>query len=116
MGRGCVSGVTVAPDGTVSVGLVFRHPVLVVPVRGGNPRLVDGTGVLLPGAPVPAGTAVLAGEWIPPDVAIGLVWPDPTVKRAAELANAYKPAKIQKLSTGGWRLVMTDGKGLTVSW
>ena len=111
-----VTGVTVAPDGTVSVALNFRKPVVLVAVRGSAPRLVDAAGVLLPAAPTPAGVALLAGEWLPPGVPTGAVWPDPTVKRAAELAVAYKPATIQRLTTGGWRLVLPDGRGLTVSY
>ncbi len=111
-----VNGVTVAPDGTVAVGLSFRHPVLVVSLLGSNPRLVDGAGVLLPLASTPTGTAVLAGEWIPPTVPAGAVWPDPSVKRAAELAVEHKPATIQKLPTGGWKLVLPGGKSLIVNW
>jgi hypothetical protein len=111
-----VTGVTTAPDGTVSVGLTFRRPVVVVGVRGSSPRLVDAAGVLLPAAPTPTGIAVLAGEWIPPPVPAGSVWPDPTVSRAAQLAAAYHPATIQRLPAGGWRLVLPDGKSLSVSW
>ncbi|HEY2785331.1 MAG TPA: hypothetical protein VGJ05_10175 [Fimbriiglobus sp.] len=111
-----VTGVTVDSNGTVSVGLTFRRPVLAVNARGGPPRLVDGSGILLPVAPIPPGVAALAGEWIPPSVSPGAVWPDPTVTRAAALAVAYKPASIQRLPTGGWKLVLPDGKGLTVNW
>jgi hypothetical protein len=111
-----VTGVTANPDGSVSVGLTFRRPVVLVRVRGSAPRLVDAGGVLLPVAPSPAGVAVLAGEWIPPAVPAGTVWPDPTVTRAAELAAAYQPATIQRLPAGGWRLVLADGKSLSVSW
>jgi hypothetical protein len=111
-----VTAVSTSPDGTVSVGLTFRRPVVVVTPRGSSPRLVDASGVLLPNAPTPPGVAVLAGEWLPPTVPAGQVWPDPTVTRAAALAAAYQPATIQRLPTGGWRLVLADGKGLNVSW
>jgi hypothetical protein len=110
-----VTGVTAAPDGSVSVGLTFRQPVLVVTVQG-IPRLVDGTGVLLPQAPTPAGTSALVGDQLPPTTPTGTVWADPTVKRAAELAVAYKPAAIQRQPGGGWRLVMADGKVFAVSY
>lgn len=111
-----VRGVTVGPDGSISVALAFRQPVLVVKVRGESPRMVDATGVLLPVSAPPAGTTVLDGEWIPPTVSPGAVWPDPTIKRAVELAVAYKPAALQKLSAGGWRLIMPDGRGFTVAY
>jgi len=111
-----VTGVTTNPDGTVSVGLTFRKPVVLVTVRGSAPRLVDAAGVLLPAAPTPPGVAVLAGEWIAPTVPAGTVWLDPTVTRAAALAAAYQPTTIQHLPAGGWRLVLADGKTLNVSW
>jgi len=111
-----VAGVTTNPDGTVSVGLTFRKPVVLVAVRGSTPRLVDAAGVLLPAAPTPPGVAALSGEWLPPTVPAGTVWPDPTVTRAAALAAAYQPTTIQRLPAGGWRLAFADGKSLTVSW
>jgi hypothetical protein len=111
-----VEGVDVTPDREIRVRLRFRVPVLLVRVTGGAPaeRLVDATGVLLPPAPAPDGVAVLANERPPPAAAAGRVWDDPTVKRAVELARAFRAVRVEQTETD-WRVTRTDGKVLRVS-
>ena len=111
-----VTGVDVTPDATIRVGLRFRTPVLAVRVAGDpEPRLVDATGVLLPPGADPAGLPVLTPAVAPPKTPAGDVWADPTVTRAAELADLHKPVQVEK-SSKGWRLTKPDGKVLVVSW
>jgi hypothetical protein len=43
------------------------------------------------------------------------VWPDPTVTRAAELAELHNPKQIEKTDKG-WRLTRDTGPPLIVSW
>lgn len=111
-----VTGVGVGTDGSIQVGLRFRVPVLAVPVVGDmDLRLVDAGGVLLPLGGDPAGLPTLSPDVPPPTTPAGVVWSNPTVTRAAELADRYKPARIEK-SAKGWRLTKSDGQVLVVSW
>jgi hypothetical protein len=105
-----VKGVTLSGT-SVKVSLKFRVAVLAVPVRDGPTRLVDEHGILLPESPPPAGIARLITVVQPPTVAAGQVWPDPDVRRAVSLVEAYKPATLERTATD-WRIVMADGKTL----
>jgi hypothetical protein len=113
-----VTGVTVGADGRVSVGLRFRVPVLAVAVRGeAEPRAVDRSGVLLPPG-AGAGLPVLAPPVPPPTRPAGEVWDDPTVKRAAELAELHRDQRLTRVerTAKGWRLVRETGPALIVGW
>lgn len=103
-----VKGVEVNVDRSIRVNLEFRTPRLKV-----GPRLVDGTGVLLPIAESPPAVTLLLGEWPEPGVEAGRVWQE--MKRPAEIAAEFRPLKIEK-SDRGWRLFQPDGKTLIVSW
>jgi hypothetical protein len=108
-----VTGVDVAPPARVRVRLRFRTPVLAVPTDGGVVRLVDAGGVLLPATAPPAGLPELVNVVPPPVTPAGQVWADDTVKRAAELVTAYRPARLERTPIG-WRLTQHDGKVLVV--
>jgi hypothetical protein len=111
-----VAEVAVEPDGAVSVGLKFRTPVLAVRVSGeADPRVVAKSGVLLPSSAPATGLALLVTKVLPPTRPAGEVWPDPTVTRAAELAELHKPRQIEKTDKG-WRLTRDSGPPLIVSW
>lgn len=107
-----VDSVTAERPVTVAVELTFRTPALAVRT-GKDVRAVDTVGVLLPtGAPV-AGLPELTGELAPPGAA-GAPWPDEAVRRAAGLANEYKPREIER-TPQGFQLTMPDGKRLSVA-
>ena len=97
----------------VRVRLRFRTPVLAVQGTDGAVRLVDGDGVLLPAAAVPAGLAEMVTPVPAPKTAAGRVWEDERVRRALELVKAYRPAKLEHLPRG-WRLTLPDGKVVLV--
>jgi hypothetical protein len=103
-----VGEIEVTAERQIRVQLEFRVPKLRV-----MDRMVDGTGVLLPRCEPLPGLPLLVGDWPEPDVPAGRVWP--SLKRPAELAAEYRPAKIEKTDRG-WRLLMLDGRTLTVSW
>jgi hypothetical protein len=66
----------------VRVYLVYRTPVLAVPV-GGQVRVVDGHGILLPTNAEPGGLPVYEGKARPPAGAAGTLWGDAGVESAA---------------------------------
>lgn len=106
-------GVSVEADGTARVKLKFRTPALAVKMTGGGVRVVDTAGVLLPAAADRTGLPELVTVVPPPTIPAGKVWDDAVVKRAAELVEVHHPRTLEKLATG-WRLMMSDGKALTV--
>ena len=111
-----VTGVTVGAHGGVRVDLRFRTPVLAVTVAGeSEPRAVDKAGVLLPAVPDRGSLALLTTPVRPPTKQEGEVWDDPTVRRAAELTELYRPRRIEKTDKG-WRLTQADGKAVVVSY
>jgi len=111
-----VAEVAVESDGTVSVGLKFRTAVLAVRVSGeADPRVVAKSGILLPPSASATGLPLLTTKVLPPTRPAGEVWPDPTVTRAAELAELHKPKQIEKTDKG-WRLTRDTGATLIVSW
>ena len=111
-----VAGVRVEPNGMVHVDLRFRSPVLRVTIVGENDtRAVDKNGVLLPTEVGNIELPVLLTPVLAPTVPAGSPWPDPVVKRAAELAESYHPQQIEKTDKG-WRLTPKDGKPLLVGW
>lgn len=111
-----VLSVRVEPDTTIRVDLRFRVPVLAVQVAGEpEPRAVDRAGVLLPTLPPNTPLPLLTTPVLPPLKPAGEVWNDPTVKRAAELAETYTPTRIEKTDKG-WRLTQPDGRVLVVSF
>lgn len=105
-----VDGVTVAAGGgEIHVGLTFRTPVLAVPVIGDpDRRAVDADGVLLPSTAPTTGLSELAPAVFAPVTPAGRRWDDPDVCRAAGLAAAYKPTRIEKTAKG-WRITRPDG-------
>jgi hypothetical protein len=107
-----VEGVTPEPGG-VRIALRFRTPVLAVTTTTGEPRLLDGHGVLLPVTRTPPGVAELAGRVAPPTVAAGEVWTEPDVRRALELRQSYNATRLER-ARGGWRLTLGDGRILDV--
>jgi hypothetical protein len=46
------------------------------------------------------------------------VWDDPTVKRAAELAETHRAQRLTRIekTDKGWRLVRKAGPALIVGW
>ncbi len=111
-----VNRVRAEPNGAIHVDLTFRVPVLAVTVIGENdPRVVDKSAVLLPAGASSANLPLLAVPVLPPQKSAGHVWDDPTVKRAAELAESYKPKRIEKTDKG-WRLIRDTGPPLIVGW
>lgn len=108
-----VAGVDAEPGGVVRARLEYRVPVLAVEVADGPPRLVDVNGVLLPAAGVPPGLPRLLGKAKRPATPAGKVWDEPAVQRAIELAQVYRPAKLESVPAG-WRLTTPDGQTLIV--
>ena len=105
-----VGAVTVRPEGVIEVELTFRVPVLAVEVVGDKDLLqVDRYGALLPGPPAATPLAKLVPAQPTPKQAFGLVWANPVVKRAAELAATYRP-KLVEPTPKGWKLTQTDGR------
>jgi len=111
-----VNRVQTDPNGTIRVELAFRVPVLAVSVVGEKePRTVDKTAVLLPPGVAVGKLPLLSGPVLPPTKPAGEVWADPTVRRAAELAESYKPKAIEKTEKG-WRLTRETGPPLLIGW
>ena len=75
----------------------------------------DRTGVLLPPGPLAESVPRLIGMVPGPTRPAGEVWTDPTIRRAAELAELHHPRTIEKTATG-WRLTQPDGRVYVVSW
>lgn len=107
-----VTAVGVEPDGGVRVELKFRTPVLAIRWNG-TPRVVTASGVLLPAEADTDGLPVLKTERTVKDAADGQPWPEPDVKRAAELVSRH-PAKAVERTRTGWRLTDADGKVLVI--
>ncbi len=111
-----VTAVAIGADASIHVALKFRVPVLQINVRGEvEPRTVDRHAVILPPAQHPATLPMLVNPQLAPKLQAGLIWPDDTVKRAADLAYTYKPKRIEKTDKG-WRLTQADDKVLIVGW
>ena len=110
-----VTNVTIGADASIRVELKFRVPVLLINVKGEEPRVVDRHAVILPPLPHHETLPTLVNAQLPPKLQAGLIWPDDTVKRAADLAHTYKPTQIEKTDKG-WRLTQADGKVLIVGW
>ncbi len=106
-------GVSVDPEGKVTVKLKFRVPALAVRTVGGVVRAVDDAGVLLPLAASSEGLPELISPQPVPATPAGQPWANDTVKRAVELVAAHHPQKLEK-TPQGWRLTMPDGKALAV--
>jgi hypothetical protein len=81
-----VERVQVAPPRQVRVSLVFRRPVLAVPVAG-DLRAVDAHGILLPRTAPTAELPVFSGYAGPPAGPAGTRWGDATVEAAARAAH-----------------------------
>jgi hypothetical protein len=77
-----VAEVTVASPRQVHVRLVFRKPVLAVPL-GTTLRAVDASGVLLPAQAATQGLPVFQGRAKPPIGPAGSRWGDPAVEARA---------------------------------
>jgi hypothetical protein len=77
-----VAEVTVASPRQVHVRLVFRTPVLAVPL-GTTLRAVDAGGVLLPAQAATEGLPVFQGRANPPVGPAGSRWGDPAVEARA---------------------------------
>jgi hypothetical protein len=112
-----VVGTSVSPEGVIRVELKFRQPVMTVEVLGEtDPWTVDRTGVLLPHFPRPKpDLPKLITPRAKPETAAGQAWPDDVVKRAADLAETYKPDRIEKTDKG-YRLTQPSGKVLIVGY
>ncbi len=103
------TAITTEPDGGVRVELRFRSPVLAVRwnVAGViRTRAVTASGVLLPTGVDTVNLPVLTTERTIQTAADGQPWPEPDVKRAAELVTRH-PCKTVDRTRTGWRL--TDG-------
>jgi hypothetical protein len=108
-----VEGISVEPGNVVRVALKFRVPIVAVRDEAGTVRLVDDSGILLPESEPPPGVAWLDNVVAVPAVSPGQVWTNAIVKKAAELAKAYSPARLDRRWTG-WRLEKRDGTILYV--
>ncbi len=111
-----VAAITTEPDGGVRVELRFRSPVLAVRwnVAGVvRTRAVTASGVLLPTGVDTANLPVLTTERTIQTAADGQPWPEPDVKRAAELVTRHPCKSVERTRTG-WRLTDADGKALTI--
>jgi hypothetical protein len=106
-------GVSVDQPGIVRVSLRFRVRALAVRIDGGDVRVVDTAGVLLPQNAPHAGLPELATPVPRPASPVGQPWPDDTVKRAVELVEAYHPQRLEK-SVTGWKLTLADGQTVLV--
>jgi hypothetical protein len=80
-----VKRIEIVPPGQVQVELVFRTPVLAVPL-GTQVRAVDRLGTLLPPAAPTEGLPVFSGKARPPAGPAGTRWGDPAVEDAAQRA------------------------------
>ena len=113
-----VEKVKIAPDATIQVELTFRTPVLRVRTTvEAEVRAVDRDGVLLPVSAPTDPLPELVNPVLAPTRPAGEVWDDPTIRRAAELVELYKPQKptlIEKTSKG-WRLTLAGGRVVVVS-
>lgn len=111
-----VDGVTVSPGGEIRVALRYRVPVLAVKISAEDDlRAVDAGGMLLPPSAKTEGLPELTPAVSPPDVPAGRPWPNPDVKRAAELTQQFPARRIEK-TPRGWRVTQPDGKVLVVGW
>jgi hypothetical protein len=111
-----VTAVVTEPDGGVRVELKFRTPVLAVRWNVNGVivvRAVTASGVLLPRGVDTAGLPVLTNERTVREAADGHLWPEPDVKRAAELVTRH-PSKTVERTRTGWRLTDADGKVLAI--
>jgi hypothetical protein len=113
-----VEEVKIAPDATIEVSLTFRAPVLAVRIASDDElRAVDKLGVLLPPVPRPQDLPQLVNKMLAPTKPAGEIWDDPTIRRAAELIELYKPqnpSQIEK-TPKGWRLTLEGGRNVVVS-
>jgi hypothetical protein len=80
-----VEQVEVVPPGQVRVRLRYRRPVLAV-AAGGQVRVVDEQGILLPRAASSTGLPLFPGKAPPPAGPAGSRWGDPAVETAAQAA------------------------------
>lgn len=111
-----LTAVTTEPDGGVRVELKFRSPVLAVrwnQVGIVNTRAVTATGVLLPNGVDTTGLPVFTTVRTVREASDGQAWPEPDVKRAAELVTRHRCQTVERTGTG-WRLTDADGKALTI--
>ncbi|MCU0704015.1 MAG: hypothetical protein MUF18_08570 [Fimbriiglobus sp.] len=112
-----VSAVTVEADGGVRIELRFRSPVLAVRWNQFgvvNTRAVTLSGVLLPTGVETANLPVLTTVRTVTDAADGRPWPEPDVKRAAELVSRHPCKTIERTRTG-WRLIDANGEPLVIN-
>lgn len=107
-----VTAVAVEPDGGVRVALKFRTPALTIRWNG-TPRAVTGTGVLLPAGADSTGLPVLKNEQTVATATDGQPWPEPDVRRAAELVSRHPAQAVERTRTG-WRLTDESGKVLVI--
>lgn len=112
-----VTAVAVEPGGGVRVELRFRTPVLMVrwnQVGIVNTRAVTAAGVLLPAGVDTTSLPVLTTVRTVKEAADGQPWPEPDVKRAAELVSRHSCKSVERTPTG-WRLTDDAGKVLTIN-
>ena len=107
-----VSAVAAEPDGGVRVELKFRSPVLALKWNG-TTRAVTANGVLLPIGVETTGLPLLVNERTIPTAIDGQPWPEPDMKRAAELASRHGSKTVERTRTG-WRLTDPAGKVMTI--
>jgi hypothetical protein len=117
-----VQRVEVLPPRRVRVCLVYRTPVLAVPLAEVGPpardalpprRAVDRHGILLPVAAAHPALPVLAGEVPPPPGRPGTPWGDTRVGAAAAVAALLQP-HLERLGLEGCSAEVT-GDGVTLS-
>ncbi len=90
-----VENIEVGSPPSIRVRLVYRTPVLAVPIPGTAPRAVDAGGVLLPRSAPTDGLIVLTGKVSPPTNPPGTSWGDPLVLNAAKTAAVLQPHQKQ---------------------
>jgi hypothetical protein len=121
-----VKRVEVGPERRIKADLVYRTPVLAVPLKDGKAlRAVDRHGVLLPGGRQALKVPRFAGQPKPPAGPPGARWGDEGVEAAARLADFLTPHLDRLCPQGPERLeirfkddalVAGGGRGGSVIW
>jgi hypothetical protein len=109
-----VADVTIRPEGTITVKLEFRKPVLAFrPTPDSEQRVLDQEGVLLP-LSTPVDALPRYRNSVPQPGKTGELCPDADARRAVELVQAHATLEIEKRA-GVWLITQPNGRRLTIS-
>jgi hypothetical protein len=104
-----VTRVEKVTPGRVRAELVYRTPVLAVPIRGGSRRAVDRHAVLLPAAAAAADLPLFGGTVEPPSGRPGSPWGDGRVEAGARTLGEVGP-HLDRLGLRPCTVAVTDGE------